>query len=534
MKKIKINSFYFFAIFQLFTLAVYNESFFSSIHSKANAQNLDTYKILTTFLVAAFFANTFLTTLFFWKQTHKVALFILISLNALAAFYIKQYGIKIDSGIIESVFKTTPREASDFFTIKLAFHYTLTAITPYTVFIKIFEVEYVKFFKKLFYKIIQLFVCIVSVAVLYMLTSHTISSFVRNNRGLNYPIPLAYIVSTIDYMRLAFIKDVKSKEKTLIIQNTVTKPTNKKLTLFIFVMGEAARADRFQLNGYKKETNPNLSKIKDLINFEEVSSCETFTAKSLPCIFSHLNRKDFLSSKLNYQSILDIITETGFKVLWNENGSRDYGVIDKNNKNIEHFSTQELKDKKYCDTECHDEVLIYHNTKNFINKHNNKDLFIVLHQVGSHGPAYFLRKPKGFEKFKPECQNKEMSKCSREEISNAYDNTIHYTDYFLSEVIKLAKQYQNKYNIGVFYVSDHGQSLGEAGLYLHGAPYTIAPKAQTHVPMFFWLDDSFNSKKINLKKYTKTKVSHDNIFHTILGLLNIDNPYYKSSLDLSK
>ena len=169
----------------------------------------------------------------------------------------------------------------------------------------------------------------------------------------------------------------------------------------------------------------------------------------------------------------------------------------------------------------------------FIKQNSKDDLFIVLHQKGSHGPAYYKRTPDNFHKFKPICKSIELQQCSSEEITNGYDNTILYTDYFLSQVISILKE-NNDADTAMFYVSDHGQSLGEDGIYLHGMPYLVAPKHQKHIPMIIWLSENFTMDfgidKGCVSKQVEKEFSHDNLFHSILDLLKIDTKALKNSL----
>ena len=164
---------------------------------------------------------------------------------------------------------------------------------------------------------------------------------------------------------------------------------------------------------------------------------------------------------------------------------------------------------------------------------SKKDIIIVLHQMGNHGPAYYKRYPKKFEVFKPACQNNQLEYCSQEEISNAYDNALLYTDYFLSKVIALLKKYDdNNTQSAMLYVADHGESLGEGGLYLHGLPYFIAPDAQTHVPMLMWFSKEHELNIEALQKQKDKSWSHDNLFSTLLGLFHVESSVYEAEDDI--
>jgi lipid A ethanolaminephosphotransferase len=172
----------------------------------------------------------------------------------------------------------------------------------------------------------------------------------------------------------------------------------------------------------------------------------------------------------------------------------------------------------------------------YINKQKKDDIIIILHQMGSHGPAYYERVPESFRKFKPFCKTNQLDQCTDEEISNAYDNTILYTDFFLSEVIDFLKKYDDRFETAMFYVSDHGESLGEHNIYLHGMPYFMAPKGVTNVPLILWFGKNLiqteNLDMDLLKLKSNKSISHDNVFHTLLGILEIETGIYKKEKDL--
>jgi len=158
-----------------------------------------------------------------------------------------------------------------------------------------------------------------------------------------------------------------------------------------------------------------------------------------------------------------------------------------------------------------------------------------VHQIGSHGPSYYLRYPRALEKFKPACQTSNFFDCTKEEIINAYDNSIAYTDKVTADLIALLKK-QKHINTSMIYISDHGESLGENGLYLHGAPYFMAPKEQTMVPMIVWLSDTYQGltgiKPECLKANSMQGYSHANLFHSLLGMAGVRTVEYKPSLDI--
>ena len=298
--------------------------------------------------------------------------------------------------------------------------------------------------------------------------------------------------------------------------------------MIIVIAGETARADRFSLNGYHRKTNPLLAQ-KNVVSFGEMSSCGTDTALSLPCMFSSLNREDYSHFQgKNMSNVLDILNYAGVEVLWRDNNSSSKNIADR--LPFQDYKSNDVN--SICDIECRDEGMLS-DLQQYIDSQGNKDILIVLHTMGSHGPAYYKRYPKRFEKFTPVCETNQLNECTNVQINNAYDNTIVYTDYILSKTIELLQSNQDQYKTAMFYMSDHGESLGENGLYLHGMPYFIAPKEQTHVASVLWLDESF-SKEVDIQKLKNNSnniYSHDGFFHALIGLLNVDTILYDKKLD---
>ena len=204
---------------------------------------------------------------------------------------------------------------------------------------------------------------------------------------------------------------------------------------------------------------------------------------------------------------------------------------------IPYFSVETSKDPELCDEEsCFDEALLPHMIEYVDKLDANKDIFIVLHQLGSHGPSYYKRVPEQYKKFLPECATAEINKCSQQEIINSYDNTILYTDTIVAQIIDYLESKSDKFLTSMLYVSDHGESTGENGMYLHGLPYAIAPETQTRVPLIYWLSKDFQTEEeIDhecMTRASSTKFSHDNLFHSLLELAEVDTAEYDPKMDI--
>jgi len=375
-----------------------------------------------------------------------------------------------------------------------------------------------------------IFISLIIIIVVLLSFSKFYTSFFREHKPLRYYTNPTYafysagkyIVNKFDH------RETQVKAIGLDAKKDVASEGRR---LAIVVVGEAARADRFSLNGYEKETNPLLQN-EDIINFSNMYSCGTTTAISVPCMFSYLERNNYSDKKAkSTENILDIMTRAGIKVLWRDNNSSSKGVADR----VLYEDYRSSENNKICDGECRDVGMLV-GLQNFIDEQLNGDILIVLHQRGNHGPAYYKRYPQSFEKFNPVCRTNQLEECRQEEIGNAYDNAILSTDYFLALTIALLKQNDGKFQPALIYMSDHGESLGEGGLYLHGMPYFIAPDTQKHVGALMWFGDSIKHD-INIERLNKLAggdFSHDKLFHILLGFMQIKTTLYKEEKDILK
>lgn len=299
----------------------------------------------------------------------------------------------------------------------------------------------------------------------------------------------------------------------------------------VLVVGETVRADHWGLNGYARQTTPELAKRGDIINYSDVTACGTSTAVSLPCMFSLFGRENYdRNAIISHQSLLQLLTRLGVNVLWRDNQAGCKGACD----GIP-FQTMPVQDAPGLCAEgrCLDETLLQ-GLAEHINA-TSGDQLIVLHQLGNHGPNYFERYPAAFKRFQPTCDSPELERCSRDEIINAYDNAVLYTDSVLARLLALLAS-DHRHATAMLYVSDHGESLGEYGVYLHGAPWSIAPAAQLKVPMLVWLSPpmmaDMDVDQTCLRANANAPRSHDDLFHTLLGLFDVTTQSYRADHDL--
>ncbi len=443
------------------------------------------------------------------------------------------YQVVIDDTMIRNMIQTNIEESIDLLTIKQVIYLCLLGILPalivYKTKIDYGDIKY-ELFSKLKLSIGSLLVIILSISIF----SKHYTSFFREHKPLRYSAnPIYWIYSIGNYTNKTFnsgpiiVKPIGLDAKVL-CENT-TKSNEPKLV--IMVVGEAVRADHLSLNGYNKETNP-LLKNEDIINFENMYSCGTSTAVSVPCMFSIYEKSDYNYKKgITTENVLDVLDHTNeISVLWRDNNSDSKGVALR----VPFEDYRTTKTNTICtDGECRDIGMI-EGLDTYIEEQKDKDILIVLHQMGNHGPAYYKRYTKEFEKFTPTCKTNQLEECTQEEISNAYDNAILYTDYFLTKTINFLKRYNKSHKTAMIYMADHGESLGENGLYLHGLPYFMAPDSQTHIGSIMWFGDKIK-KDINinrLKNNCKIEYSQDNLFHTILGLFNVKTEVYNKNMDI--
>ncbi|WP_245694966.1 phosphoethanolamine transferase [Desulforhopalus singaporensis] len=478
---------------------------------------------------------TFVLTLVTLKYTIKPLLLILLLISSVTAYFMDNYNIVMDDEMVRSVFATDWPETFDLLSWKMGLYVLLLCVVP-SLFVCRVKLVYPPVKKSVIYKIIT---CVASVTIIVAMilgASGHFASFFREHKPLRYYTnPSYYLYSTGKYVAdLLHFSSEKTDMAALGKDARVVKVPgrdNGRPKLVVLVVGEAARADHFSLNGYAKKTNPLLQN-ENIVDFSKMYSCGTTTAYSVPCMFSSFTREDYSPQKGRmYENILDVLTHTkSIEILWRDNNSDSKGVALR----VPYEDFQTPATNPVCaDGECRDEGMLA-GLDRYVAHHPGKDMLIVLHQKGNHGPAYYKRYPKEFERFQPVCRTNQLEKCSRKEIANAYDNALLYTDYFLSRVISFLRGYDGGYNTAMLYYSDHGESLGENNIYLHGLPYVIAPDAQTHVASLMWLGGGM-AEVVDLQKIRQDKdlhYSHDNLFHTLLGIFNVDTQLYNRDLDL--
>lgn len=478
-----------------------------------------------------FFSFVIIFSLFAVPIIMKPFMAIFTLTSAVALYGAVNYHILFDVSMIENVFGTNASEISFYLNLRSVLYMLVFGIFP-TLLIFWVRVEYRKsLLWELSSRIILVLLALVGIVFIAITTYKDYASVGRNNKYLNKMIIPAHVYDTYKYIKLNYLTK-PLPYISLGDDATLMVTENKKPTLVIFVLGETARSMNFKDNGYSRDTQP-YTKNLGFISFKNVSSCGTYTALSVPCMFSNMERTDYSKARANAQdNALDIIAKSDTETLWIDNDGGDKGVA----KKTLLININPTEDDNLCNGEtCFDEVMLKH-TNTFIQA-DDKDKLIVLHTIGSHGPTYFQRFPVEKAKFAPWCNRKDIEQCTDQEITNVYDNTLVYTDYFLSQVVATLKKYSSQYNVAMMYMSDHGESLGESGLYLHGTPYSIAPKEQTTVPWLMWIPKQYaEQKQIDLdclkKESQQSTYSHDNFFHSLIGFYGVNTKEKQADMDV--
>ncbi len=529
-RRYKLNSSLLALIVAIFLVVFANFSFWSAVLKIVNSVSI----IDAIFVVSIFFTLVSLVYLFVnfvnFRYLLKPVVIVTLVVSSVVSYFMDTYGIMIDKTMVQNIAGTDTQEALELISLKTFLYLIAFGVVPSLLVLRI-EILYKPILKQFITNIFVAVVCLTVIVICVFPFYKEYSSLARNNRYLRNlinPVNYLHAVSSQIKFQSREIKQIQVIGDDAGVRASADKV---KKNLVILVVGETARAASFSLNGYKRKTNPLLTQ-KDIIYFNNAHSCGTATAVSLPCMFSKFDRKAYSDYRGKaYENLLDVLSHAGISVFWRENNTGCKGVC----KRVKYQDMSNAKLKGVCKSgECFDAVLLY-NLQQHIDALKT-DAVIVLHQNGSHGPTYYRRYPKQFEKFTPVCATNQLQKCTDEQLINVYDNTILYTDYILENVITLLKNNSRKYNTAMIYMSDHGESLGENGIYLHGIPYAIAPMEQTHIPFLVWFSQGFvRSHKIDrlcLSMLKNNRYEHDHLFHTIIGMMRIKTKIYNSDLDV--
>lgn len=464
-----------------------------------------------------------------WRRSIKPAIALFLVSAAACAHFMGSYGVVIDPTMMTNVVQTNVTEARDLLNLRLLASFLLIAGLPLLWLLRA-PLQHAGWRAQAGRNLVGLVTGLAVLAALLFALFADVSSTMRNHKQIRYQIsPLNAFYSIGALMRQAQASP-SGPPATIGLDAQLLPPAEgSRPPLFLLVVGETARSDRFSLNGYARATNPRLAAL-NVVSFGDVTSCGTSTAASLPCMFSHLGREAYAARTQDHETLLDLAQRVGLAVLWLDNQSGCKGLCDR----VPTAKASEGAPAALCsDGECLDEALLHGLDGRLAAlppERRARGVLLVMHQMGSHGPAYWRRSPPDGKPFQPECESNALQQCDVQAVGNAYDNSIVYTDRVLAGAIDWLQRQRSAYEPTMLYVSDHGESLGEKGLYLHGLPYGVAPREQKHVPLIVWTPSAQRTQCLAAQR--DRPLSHDHLFHSVAGALGIRASEYRADLDL--
>ena len=505
-----ISLFVFSCIVSIGTLLFYNIPFFNYVANNSN-ESLGGRIFLLASLVVSMLALNFMMTylvMYLLRMVGRILLAILSIINATAVYFIFTYSVMIDATTIENVFNTRYSEASGFFSVWLWLFILVFGVVP-AAWCLLQPVVIGKAKKTLIY-------CAASLAVvlIFALANYTQMLFVSEHDtelgGLLQP--WSYLVNTGRI--ISFSQNEQAEE----IKLPDGKITDNEKAVVVLVIGESARKANFQLYGYKRQNNPLLSKQEGLKVYE-ATSCATYTTAGTKAILEPQDSGDL------YELLPNYAFRTGVDVAWRTSNWGEPPI------HIDEYITDDELAKQYPDARKGYDEILYQGLRERIESSKKNKVLIVLHTSTSHGPNYTKKYPKEFEAFKPVAKNVEEGQKDVSKLINAYDNTILYTDFLLDGLINTLRAMTDWHSAMVF-ISDHGESLGENKMFMHGLPMNLAPKVQYEIPFLVWTSEGFRDYKA--KDELPAVLEQHYIFHSVLNLLSIDSPAYDKEFDIFK
>lgn len=465
------------------------------------------------------------------RRATKPFFIVLVLLSAMISYATYNYGVIFSKEMIANVAETDYAEASSYLNASVFLWLFFFGILPAWL---ISRTTIVPSRRKYAHPLLSALGSVLAIAIIAGLYFQDYAMTIRNYSDLKkIVVPTYALASGYKFTRQKFFTSkMPYRQIGTDAQQIVSNQNRKSLT--VLIVGETARAANYSLNGYSRNTNKYTAPL-DVVFYKNVTSCGTETVVSVPCMFSNLTRTGYSLDKAESQdNVLDILKRANIQLLWIDNNSGCKGVC----KNIDTIDIRKeyASNLDLCDSSgCLDEAFVLELEKRLA-KLKDENTVVVLHFMGSHGPAYYKRYPKDFDAYKPDCRQSDVQNCAAQALTNTYDNTILYTDYVISRVIKILQDNQERWDAAILYLSDHGESLGENGIYLHGLPYSFAPQEQKHIPLMTWFSPAFLENKNLSKKCIQNDVgkeySQDNVFHTLLGLAAVSTDAYKKEMDM--
>ena len=504
----KISLFLFSCLVSIGTLLLYNIPFFNYVADNSNESAGGWLLLLASLVVVMLSLHFMLTylTLFLLRKVGRVLLAILSVINAVAVYFVFTYHVIIDATAIENVFNTRYSEASGFFSWSLWLFILAAGVLP-AVFCLLQPVVIGKAKKMAVYCGASLAV-ILAVLALNVHQTLWISQHDTELGGLLQP--WSYLVNTCRV--ISFSHDEQAEE----IKLPDGRITDSEKAVVVLVIGESARKANFQLYGYWRDTNPLLSRQKGLKVYQ-ATSCATYTTAGSKAILEPKNTDEL------YELLPNYAFRTGADVSWRTSNWGEPPI------HIEEYLTDSELSLRYPDEDHHYDGILFHGLRERIVSSDKNKVLIVLHTSTSHGPQYADKYPKAFEVYKPVAKNVEEGEKNVAMLVNAYDNTIRYTDYLLSNLIDTLRSMDDWHSAMIF-ISDHGESLGENKVFMHGLPMKIAPRVQYEIPFLVWTSKDF--RRFKPDSQLPAVLEQHYVFHSVLNLLSIQSPAYDEAFDV--
>ncbi|HSV55025.1 MAG TPA: phosphoethanolamine--lipid A transferase [Burkholderiaceae bacterium] len=473
-----------------------------------------------------------------WPRFMKPVWGLVLVVAACAQHFMLEYGIFIDAGMVLNATHTNASEARDLLGWHLLANVLLIAGLPLAWLVPV-PIQSRGVWRNIGRSGALLAFSVAALLGGIAASYRDLAPLTRNHKELRYLInPLSTVVAA----GTAVLKPLLKKSRAFLPISAgallgASYAQQARPPLFVLVVGETARADHFALNGYPRNTTPELA-ARGVLSWHKVHSCGTNTLASVPCMFSHLGKEKFEQRSADHENLLDVLQAAGLAVLWVDNQAGCKGVCDRVASASTSDAQRTTEGQALCrDDECQDEMMLKgldERLTRLPEQQRRNGVVLVMHQMGSHGPAYYRRSTPETKRFQPECTSHALADCTQDALVNAYDNSIAYTDHFLAKTIDWLQRHKSRHDVGMLYLSDHGESLGEYGLFLHGVPYAVAPEVQKHVPMVVWPGSLLARRDVDaqcLKGGLDSALTHDNLYHTVLGALDVRTPTYQRGLD---
>lgn len=491
------------AVLSLYTLLVFHFPFFR--HAAGQLEGgFNAVFIIASLVVLMLAANYFFYYLLLrlGRGVGRAVIAFSLVADAVSIYFIKNFDVMLDATMMGNVFNTRYSEASGFFSWGLVAYVLLLGVLP-AVYICVRRIDFGSW--KRFFAHIG-----VSLGILVALVFSNMSNWPwidRNSTTLGSLIlPWSYTVNTVRYHN----KERERNREPELLPDAQLKNDGKRV--FVLVIGESARRDHFSLYGYERQTNP-LLEGDDIKAFPALSAA-TYTTAGVKAIL------DYEPTRKLCEPLPSYLHRVGADVVWRSSNWGEAKLhVDK------YQNVSDLK-KLYPEADgAYDGILLEGLSEEILSSEKD-NVFIVLHTSTSHGPNYNKRYPAEFEKFTPVCTTVEMSKADHGELMNSYDNSILYTDWLIHSVIETLRRLPQDWKSGLIYVSDHGESLGENNLYMHGVPMAMAPREQVEIPFIAWTSDGPDA----IGDFDELGQYH--VFHSVMGFFGAESEVYKPEMDI--